>query len=296
MKNKSKAIMIEYALEASIKVSFKSVLGLREKEGVFYAHKHEDYQIFCIHAAFLVSIGDTVYPLKKGDILVIGKNVPHSINYIDDPLQKLDYSALGVIHFKQSLFPINMHEIGEFEYIRKLLVSSSQGIVFQSEGIFKRLTSKLRFIDRTTGIGRVSTLFSLLEMLGKTNDYKVISPYEFNIENKAIGFKSAIQKTFDYIYDNFDQNITLEQISTYASQNSTALCRNFKNETGQTIFQFINKLRVNHTCKLLLETEMTVSEIAYLCGYLNLAHFYRQFKLLKQQSPNEYRKVNKSPQ
>jgi transcriptional regulator GlxA family with amidase domain len=67
--------------------------------------------------------------------------------------------------------------------------------------------------------------------------------------------------------------------------------RLFKKSTGRTVPRYINELRVARACRLLVETERTVNEIARDCGYVSLANFQHQFQLLEGRSPQEYRRA-----
>jgi len=62
-----------------------------------------------------------------------------------------------------------------------------------------------------------------------------------------------------------------------------------KKHTQLTFKQYINQLRVEHAKKLLVETTLSVSDIAYACGYNNVSHFNRVFKAEEECSPQEYR-------
>jgi len=70
-------------------------------------------------------------------------------------------------------------------------------------------------------------------------------------------------------------------------------CRYFKQRTSKTYFSFLNELRIERACKLLLENkEMSISEIAEQSGFNNISNFNRQFKKIKQISPKEFKGLN----
>jgi AraC-like DNA-binding protein len=53
--------------------------------------------------------------------------------------------------------------------------------------------------------------------------------------------------------------------------------------------EYINKVRINAACKMLLCGKMPVTEVAFSCGYGNLSNFNRQFRRITGRSPREYR-------
>ncbi len=68
-----------------------------------------------------------------------------------------------------------------------------------------------------------------------------------------------------------------------------AFGRFFRSRTGKTLPTFVNHLRVGRSCRLLVETDLPVIEVAMRCGFENLSNFNRQFLRLVRQKPREYR-------
>src|SRR5699024_3199880 len=101
-----------------------------------------------------------------------------------------------------------------------------------------------------------------------------------------------IQKIYDYVLENFQNTIKLDEIAQQANYTTPAFCRYFKKHTGKTFTQFLNELRVNEVCKLLIEERenLSISEIAYKCGFNSITNFNRIFKTIMGCSPMKYRK------
>lgn len=96
------------------------------------------------------------------------------------------------------------------------------------------------------------------------------------------------------MYNHFKDSISLSDIAAYVKQNQSALCRYFKKRTDKSIFQCLAEIRIEHACKLLAYSEMTISQVAYESGYNSLTHFISQFERLTTQKPSEYRALIKS--
>tara|TARA_R110002050_G_scaffold60485_4_gene134130 strand:+ start:11729 stop:12040 length:312 start_codon:yes stop_codon:yes gene_type:complete len=102
-----------------------------------------------------------------------------------------------------------------------------------------------------------------------------------------------MQDIFDYTMTHFHKDISLETISDVATMTKNAFCKYFKKRTNKTYFRFLNELRIEHATKLLTdETDLAIADIAYKSGFKNISNFNRQFKILKNISPNQYRKNN----
>jgi AraC-like DNA-binding protein len=68
-----------------------------------------------------------------------------------------------------------------------------------------------------------------------------------------------------------------------------AFCRYFKRKTKKKFTEFVNETRIMHAQKLLSESDKTISEVAFECGYENTSYFNRQFKLCCNTSPSVFR-------
>jgi AraC-like DNA-binding protein len=71
----------------------------------------------------------------------------------------------------------------------------------------------------------------------------------------------------------------------------TAFCNFFKEQFRVTFVEYLTTVRIGHACKLLSMNDRNVVEVAYECGFNNLANFNRQFKKLKNMTPSDYRKT-----
>ncbi|MEM8908087.1 MAG: AraC family transcriptional regulator, partial [Bacteroidota bacterium] len=98
-----------------------------------------------------------------------------------------------------------------------------------------------------------------------------------------------IQLVQRFLLQQYHRSITLAEVAELASMNKTSFCRYFKECTRKTFSQYLNELRIDYACKLLLEGTFSVSRIGYEVGYNNVPYFLRQFKKIKGLSPKQYR-------
>nr|WP_255784992.1 AraC family transcriptional regulator [Membranihabitans maritimus] len=70
----------------------------------------------------------------------------------------------------------------------------------------------------------------------------------------------------------------------------TALCNFFKERFRMTFVEYVNSIRIGQACVIMSETDRTIAQIAYQCGFNSLANFNRQFKKYKGMNPSTYRK------
>jgi len=96
----------------------------------------------------------------------------------------------------------------------------------------------------------------------------------------------------DYININYNQRITIEQLSKIACMSTSNLIPVFKKATGITPFEYITKVRVENAARLLGTTDLKIIDIAEECGYFSISNFIKSFKSIMNILPSEFRKKN----
>ena len=97
-----------------------------------------------------------------------------------------------------------------------------------------------------------------------------------------------------YISAHLGESLTLEGIAGAVSFSPAECCRQFRRTTGETIFSYIRKCRLEYGMNLLLNTDQSVSEIAYAAGFSSTSYFIQNFRELTGTTPNQYRKACRS--
>jgi YesN/AraC family two-component response regulator len=99
-------------------------------------------------------------------------------------------------------------------------------------------------------------------------------------------------KIKQYIDQNSTRIIRLDELSKLSELSPSFLCRIFKSIIGITPVEYINKQKVFTAKLLLLETDKTVKEVSYQCGFENTNYFYEVFKKYECMTPLDYRIKN----
>ena len=115
----------------------------------------------------------------------------------------------------------------------------------------------------------------------------IYSDNVLSIDDDSTG---SIEKAIRYIYNNYQKKLTLTEIAEICHMNPSYFSRLFKKTTGINLALYINTLRIKAASTLLMDTDMTIIEIANECGYENLQHFCEMFKKLKGVSARQFRK------
>ena len=109
-------------------------------------------------------------------------------------------------------------------------------------------------------------------------------------KNQAISLK--IDRIIEYMRQNIDRKITLEELSEIARLSTFYLSRAFKEATGYPIITYFNKMKIEKAKELLIEENKKVKEVAYELGYTNEFNFSRIFKRIEGLSPKEFYSKN----
>jgi YesN/AraC family two-component response regulator len=99
-----------------------------------------------------------------------------------------------------------------------------------------------------------------------------------------------INTVMNFVMTNYSEDIKISTIAKLISLTEASFCRYFKSKTHKTFSQFLNEVRILNACKLLVDSNMTITQICYTTGYNNISHFNRQFKLITGLTAKEYAK------
>ncbi len=102
---------------------------------------------------------------------------------------------------------------------------------------------------------------------------------------------APIQLTEKYIFSHLHYQITLSELAEYAGFSENYLCALFKQETGETITEFIHKKRISEAESLLRYSEYSISDISQYLGFCSQSHFTHIFKKYAEMTPMRFRRL-----
>ncbi len=106
--------------------------------------------------------------------------------------------------------------------------------------------------------------------------------------------KIKIQKMCDYIDQNFSGKISAREVAKSAGLSVSRALHLFKEETGMSLSQYINKLRIDYGKYLLLNTDVNLADLANEVGYYDQSHFTKNFKKIERITPSYFRQKYKN--
>ena len=100
---------------------------------------------------------------------------------------------------------------------------------------------------------------------------------------------ALIRKAIEYVNENYTEQLTREEVCKVAMMSKTAFANLFKQETGDSLVEYIHILRVRLAKQLLCESGLNITEIGERCGFDSTTYFGRVFKKKTGMTPREYR-------
>lgn len=252
-------------------------------------HYHPEHQITVIlKGEGTHFIGNHVERFQPGEVYFIGKNVPHvfkcDTSYYED--NKLEAHSLSVF-FKDETFGPQFFEIPEMAHIKRLLDMASSGVRIDGEDR-ERITTSLKSIVAQDGFQRFQSLLSILDIFSKSDSLLTLSSVRYTSPSKDLE-NERINVVFQFLLNNFKEEVNLTQIASIANMTPNAFCRYFKQRTGKAFTVFLNEMRIEFAAKLIAGSKDNFGNIAEESGFNSISYFNRQFKRIMKTTPMMYR-------
>lgn len=217
-------------------------------------------------------INNQLYNLKKNTLFLLPKDKYHY--YKSDPDNPYEY------------YWIHFNGVGFENFLNTIGLSEDSPVIFDIENpniekCFKDLMDISKSKSPYSNLLLLSKSYSLL--------YEIASAIPVKKEEKEKEFNAIVETSINYITENYQSQITLDELAAITFTNKCYLVTLFKKETGLSPIQFLIQHRVNQACAL-LQTNMTVTEICYKVGFAELTNFLVRFKRITGVTPTEFRK------
>ena len=128
-----------------------------------------------------------------------------------------------------------------------------------------------------------------LSDLAHCTDYRLLSNVQMQSAEDE-GGQDQIDLVVKRITDQLSQPLSAAEIATELGMSESRFSRFFRRATGNTFTDFVNRVRINRACQLLMDTDQQITHICYEVGFNNVANFNRRFLQVKGQTPKEFRR------
>lgn len=253
-------------------------------------HYHNNYEIsFITEGSGKRIVADSIEDFQPGDLVFLGKNLPHV--WIADKGQGIWSNRtleMVFLQFTDKVLCSQLLALPEFSHVAKAVSLSEQGIqiVGQTLNEVSELMLQMPYLK---GFDRMLHFFKMMDIIGKSESHIYLASKEY-LKTKFTPGNKRIATIHEYLMNNYREEIDLERLAGMVNMAEGSLCRFFKQNMGITIFEYLNKIKVEFACKLLMDPSLSILEVCLDSGFNNLSHFNKQFKRTTGMPPKEYRK------
>lgn len=259
-------------------------------------HYHPEFELVHIVKGFGQQfIGHNIHRFSQGEMVITGPNLPHlwRNDKIEEPEKQSKVEAV-VIHFRYDSFGDDFFSLPENSKIGILLEKSKQGVRIEGESK-KSVDYLIKRLITAEGTERIILFLQILNTIGNSKQIQLICSKDIVFQYSQFETE-RLNDIYQFILNNFSQQISLPQIAKIAHLSPNSFCRYFKSRIQKTFSQFLIEIRIKNACRLLADTQKSIAEISFESGYNSFSNFNRHFKLITGRNPlaqrKYYKKVN----
>ncbi len=175
-----------------------------------------------------------------------------------------------------------------FRTIYNMLRRAKKGLAFPKNDIAKvydKLDTIAKLQDPFRATMQLIEILHSLSLSEKAYTLATTSYAKVRVQDDS----KRVLKVKEYISHNYQHEIKLKDVAALANMSRTSFSRFFRQHTGRTLSGYITDIRMGYATRMLVDSEESISEICFLCGYNNMSNFNRTFRRLKGCTPGEYR-------
>jgi AraC-like DNA-binding protein len=254
-------------------------------------HYHDEYELHLITASSgKAFVGDWIGTFKPGHLVLCGPRLPHNWVSMDLPEEGVATRDL-VIQFRHEPLKHACQCIPEFAEMLPLLERAGHGIEFF--GFSEQAKEHWESIKNSQGLKRLTAFCDFFTSLARWTDYRLLSGVQMRGAENDVEM-DQINTIVTRIIANPWMSQSAAEVATELSMSESKFTRFFRKATGNTYSAFVNRIRINRACQLLMNSNRYVANICYDVGFNNVANFNRRFLELKGMTPSEFRRQSES--
>ena len=254
-------------------------------------HFHDEYELHLITATSgKAFVGDWIGPFQPGHLVLCGPRLPHNWISLDMPAGGVAEGDL-VIQFAHGPIAAAAQHLPELAEALPLLDRARHGIEFF--GLGERAQAHWQQVKRHRGLPRLAAFCDFLADLARCTDYRLLSAVQMQAADDDAEL-DQINAIVNRLTSDVAQPLVAAEVAAGLGMSESRFSRFFRRATGNTFTDFVNRVRINRACQLLMESDRAVGHICYEVGFNNLANFNRRFLQIKGLTPTEFRRQAES--
>ncbi|MBN2524066.1 MAG: helix-turn-helix domain-containing protein [Bacteroidales bacterium] len=253
-------------------------------------HYHNNFEIsFITEGSGKRIVGDSIEEFHPGDMVFIGCNLPHVWIAEKEALISTNRTLEMVfLQFSSNVLSPQILSLPEFNNVKKALDLSERGIQIIGNTL-NEVSEIMLQLPYLKSFDRMLHFFRMMDIIGRSKTNIQLASKEYLKLRFTTGNK-RIASIHEYLMNNYREEVNLKKLADLVNMAEGSLCRFFKMNMGITLFEYLNKIKIEFACKLLMDPDMSILEVCFDSGFNNISHFNKQFKKNTGVTPMEYRK------
>jgi AraC-like DNA-binding protein len=253
-------------------------------------HFHPEFEIHhVVETSGRYFVGDFIGSFEPGNLVLTGPNLPH--NWVSNVPPDVHVPLrTRVVQFSEPFITEAMKLLPELASAKDMLERSRSGVLFTPRTA-EIVGPMLKELVAAQGVRRIELFMGIIGALSRAADTRLLTSSSYLPDPS--GFMSAgINEALSYIRKNLTEPFDEKDLAAITRLSPSAFSRNFRRHTGMSLVQYVNRLRINLACQLLLSAErMPITEVCFSSGFNNLSNFNRQFMVQKGMPPSRFRSL-----
>lgn len=271
---------ITYPANTSIRIWHGNVPDAYEQ------HYHSAVEVVLpIEGECVYTIDEEEFHVLPGEVMIVPAGCRHALRMGENASRDLLlYEMNGVFSLK---------EFGAFRQLlaRPLYITREHPGCEKVHDLMVDVTRVYRARGLLRNLHCYALLLEVYAVLGEHYLSSSATPAEVNALSRQLSGEDAFNRALDYVNENYMDDVTLDSLAAYAGFSRYTLSRMFRQHTGSTFTQYLNKRRVSMAEELLASTRMPVTQVALQCGFNSIATFNRVFRDVRGCTPTQYRLI-----
>lgn len=234
----------------------------------FPLHYHPSYELFIVvKGGTTLLVDDKLISVNQKEIVLLRPDIVHK-NVGENQ------------HDRYSIHITNEYLLSHFSapLAKSLAEPFDNNKLTVTDSAFEAILDLLKRIEKNPRYACIHTAEIITLLTDKRNLQTV---------NTDIQLKTT-DNILEYIRKNYASIAGLDDIADHVHISKQYLCQRFKKETGVTVSDYLNSIRINNACEMLRRGKYNITQTAVLCGYNSVPYFCRVFKDIMHMTPKEY--------
>lgn len=280
------------AIQFTVPVFGENLFALLEDTGAnfyTYYHRHEQLQLtYILKGRGTIMIGNAIQSFAEDDVFIIKPNEPHMLDRYNAGEQQADEDIHAIHLFIDMQRMEQLFQFPDFDDLKAFFLDMDVSIRMEAAVAIAWKAYFLNLLQQF-GVPRFGVFIALLHAINLQQDAGIPLLLGFKRLHYSDKDGERISSVFKYTFDHYLDDISIPDVAAIVHMTPTGFCKYFKKHTMKTYVAFLNEVRIEKACQLLLNKRgESIAEVGFKVGFNTIVHFNRMFKKVMKESPGHF--------